>query len=115
MLLVVTFLVMGASCVEKDTLTVFHAGSLSAPFEAAAGEFEKIYPSVDVEREPAGSRTTVRKVTELGKMADVIGSADYVAIKQLMFPDFADWYIIFTSNEMVIAYTDESKYSEEIA
>lgn len=113
-LLAMILLVTGASCAEKDTLTVFHAGSLSAPFEAAAGEFEEIYPNVNVEREPAGSRTTIRKVTGLGKLADVIGSADYVAIEQLMFPDFAEWYIIFASNEMVIAYTDESKYGDEI-
>lgn len=104
----------GASCAEKDTLTVFHAGSLSVPFEAAAGEFKGIYSNVGIEREPAGSRTTIRKVTELGKLADVIGSADYIAIEQLMFPDFTEWYIIFAGNEMVIAYTDESKYSDEI-
>lgn len=113
-LLTMTLVVAGASCAQKDTLTVLHAGSLSVPFEAAAGEFEEIYSSVDVEREPAGSRTTIRKVTELGKLADVIGSADYVAIEQLMFPDFTEWYIIFASNEMVIAYIDESKYSDEI-
>lgn len=113
-LLTMTLVVAGASCAEKDTLTVFHAGSLSVPFEAAAGEFKEIYSSVDVEREPAGSRTTIRKVTELGKLADVIGSADYIAIEQLMFPDFTEWYIIFASNEIVIAYTDESKYSDEI-
>jgi len=113
-LLTMTLVVAGASCAEKDTLTVLHAGSLSVPFEAAAGEFKEIYSSVDVEREPAGSRTTIRKVTELGKLADVIGSADYIAIEQLMFPDFTEWYIIFASNEIVIAYTDESKYSDEI-
>lgn len=113
-LLTMTLVVAGASCAEKDTLTVFHAGSLSVPFEAAAGEFKEIYSNVDVEREPAGSRTTIRKVTELGKLADVIGSADYIAIEQLMFPDFTEWYIIFASNEIVIAYTDESKYSDEI-
>ena len=113
-LLTMTLVVAGASCAEKDTLTVFHAGSLSVPFETAAGEFKEIYSNVDVEREPAGSRTTIRKVTELGKLADVIGSADYIAIEQLMFPDFTEWYIIFASNEIVIAYTDESKYSDEI-
>jgi len=113
-LLTMTLVVAGASCAEKDTRTVLHAGSLSVPFEAAAGEFKEIYSSVDVEREPAGSRTTIRKVTELGKLADVIGSADYIAIEQLMFPDFTEWYIIFASNEIVIAYTDESKYSDEI-
>ena len=114
MLLVMTLLVTGVSCAKKDTITVFHAGSLSVPFEVAASKFEEIHPDIDVEREPAGSRTSIRKVTELSKLADVIGSADYIAIEQLMFSDFADWYIIFASNEMVIAYTDGSKYSNEI-
>ena len=71
-------------------------------------------PDVTVQTESAGSRTTIRKVTELGKQADVIGCADYLAIEELMFPKCADWYIIFATNEMVIAYTEDSKYHDEI-
>ena len=118
--LLAALLAIGMGCAAtsratmKGTLTVLHAGSLSVPFEDATREFRKIYPHVKVEREPAGSHTTIRKVTELGKLADVIGSADYAAIKQLMFPDFAEWYIIFASNQMAIAYTNWSKYKDEI-
>ncbi len=109
-------MLMAASCQTgtKDTVTIFHAGSLGVPFAAVADAFEEIHPDIKIETESAGSRTTIRKVTELGKQADIIGSADYMAIEQLMFPDFADWYIIFVSNQMVIAYTDESKFSDEI-
>ncbi len=109
-------MLMAASCQTgtKDTVTIFHAGSLSVPFAAVADAFEEIHPDIKIETESAGSRTTVRKVTELGKLADIIGSADYVAIEQLMFPEFASWYIIFASNQMVIAYTDGSQYSDEI-
>ena len=100
--------------ISRDILTVFHAGSLAAPLDAVAERFTGHYPDVAVERELAGSRTTIRKVTELGKSADIIASADYVAIEQLMFPDYADWYIIFASNEMGIAFTDTSKFGDEI-
>ena len=96
------------------TITIFHAGSLSVPFDRAARAFQEIHPEVRFAIESGGSRSVMRKVTELGKSADIIGSSDYTAIEQLMFPDFADWYVIFASNEMVIAYTDSSMYADEI-
>lgn len=98
----------------QGTLTIFHAGSLAVPFQHLNEEFNKLYPDVKVEMESAGSLTSIRKVTELGKHADVIGSADYAAIEQLMFPDYADWYVKFSINRMVIAYTDQSRYADEI-
>ncbi len=95
-------------------LQIFNAGSLTAPFEQVSEAFNKIHPGVDILAEAAGSATTIRKVTELGKECGVIGSADYRLIPQLMFPDYADWYIIFASNQMVLAYTDNSAYANEI-
>lgn len=98
----------------KGTLAIFHAGSLSVPFEHLNEAFNKLYPNVKIQMESAGSRATIRKVTELGKPADIIGSADYAAIEQLMFPQFADWYVKFARNRMVIAYTDQSRFKDEI-
>jgi molybdate/tungstate transport system substrate-binding protein len=98
----------------SGTLQIFNAGSLTAPFEQISDEFNKIQPDVEILAEAAGSATTIRKVTELGKECGVIGSADYQLIPQLMFPQYADWYIVFASNQMVIAYTDQSKFASEI-
>jgi molybdate/tungstate transport system substrate-binding protein len=95
-------------------LQIFHAGSLTAPFEQISVEFNKIHPDVEILAEGAGSATTIRKVTELGKECGVIGSADYLLIPELMFPQYADWYIVFASNEMSIAYTDQSEFANEI-
>lgn len=97
-----------------QTLTILHAGSLAVPLDRMGAAFVEKHPGVDFVTEGAGSRTTIRRVTELGRAADVIGSADYLAIEELMFPDWAEWYIIFATNEMVIAYTPNSKYHEEI-
>lgn len=46
---------------------IFHAGSLSVPFEQMEKEFEQLHPGVDVQREPAGSRECAKKVTDLHK------------------------------------------------
>jgi molybdate/tungstate transport system substrate-binding protein len=97
-----------------ETLTVFHAGSLGVPFEELEAEFETQHPGVDVQREAAGSAQSIRKITELGKNADVLASADYALIPSSMVPEYADWYAAFAKNQMVIAYTDESKYSNEV-
>lgn len=110
---------LGGSLIQAEEeisgdLVVLHAGSLSIPFSDMEETFEQMYPNVDVKREAAGSRTTVRKVTDLNRKADVIGSADYTVIEQLMVPGYTDWFINFATNEMVIMYTPHSTYAEEI-
>ena len=95
-------------------LPIYHAGSLTIPFAQISEEFNKLYPDVEVLTEGAGSATTIRKVTQLQKEGGVIGSADYTLIPQLMFPEYADWYIIFATNQMCIAYTDTSQFADEI-
>ena len=98
----------------SGTLPIFNAGSLTAPFEQISEEFNKIHPDVEILAEAAGSATTIRKVTELGKECGVIGSADYLLIPELMFTEYADWYLIFASNEMCLCYTDSSQFASEI-
>jgi len=87
---------------------------LTIPFDEVTKEFNKLYPDIKVQTEAAGSATAIRKVTELGKKADIIASADYTLIPQLMFPEYAEWYIIFATNRMVIAYTNKSRFGNEI-
>jgi len=98
----------------SGTLQIFHAGSLTIPFEQVNERFNQLYPEVEVLTEGAGSATTIRKVTELQRECGVVGSADYTLIPQLMFPEYADWYIIFATNQMCIAYTDTSQFADEI-
>lgn len=98
----------------KTVLTVFHAGSLGEPFQELEAEFEAQHPEVDVQREGAGSAQSIKKITELGKKADVLGSADYALIPSMMMPKYADWYAAFARNQMIIAFTNKSRYSNEI-
>ncbi len=98
-------------------MKIFHAGSLSGPFEEIEKYFEDRHDDIDVQREAAGSAETIRKVTDIGKIADVVGSADYSLIQSMMIdntPQFANYYIQFARNQLVIAYTKHSAYKDEI-
>jgi len=103
-------------CLGDDTesLYIFHAGSLAIPFDELEERFEESHPNVDVRRESAGSVATIRKVTDQGKEPDIVASADYTLIPDMMYPDWADWTVNFARNRMIIAYTNLSLYKEEI-
>ncbi len=98
----------------SGTLIIYHAGSLTVPVKALTEAFQQKHPQVEFATESGGSRTVARKVSELGQQADIVMAADYTVIDNLLKPEFADWNIRFARNAMVIAYTDKSKYADEI-
>ena len=107
-------LMMTTIGMTKEKVIVFHAGSLSVPFAQMEKAFESKYPQYDLVREAAGSRACARKITDIGKPADVMASAAYKVIDTLLIPDYAKFNVQFATNEMAIAYTDKSKYADTI-
>lgn len=99
---------------ENNKLIIFHAGSLSVPLKQMKVEFVKENPNAKILLESAGSVKCARKITDLNKDCDIMASADYTIIDELLIPDHTSWNIKFASNEMAIVYHDESKYSNEI-
>lgn len=99
---------------QEQELIIFHAGSLSVPFKLIAKEFEKENPDVNILLEADGSRKCARKITDLNKTCDIMASADYTVINELLIPEYANWNIKFASNEMTIVYHEASRYSDEI-
>ncbi len=99
---------------ENNKLIIFHAGSLSVPFKQMKDEFQKKNPGIEILLESAGSVKCARKITDLNKDCDIMASADYAIIDELLIPDYTNWNIQFASNEMAIVYHDASKYSNEI-
>ncbi len=106
--------VLAASLLAKEKIVVFHAGSLAVPFSAIEKVFETKYPQYDVQREASGSRSAARKISEIGKAADVMASADYKVIDSLLIPKDAKFNAQFATNEMAIAFTPKAKYADEI-
>jgi molybdate/tungstate transport system substrate-binding protein len=107
---------------QKRTLKVLCAASLLFPLGKVEEAFEKANPDVNVEIEGHGSIQVIRQVTELDKEADLLMVADYSLIPLMMYnsselgsnQSFADWYIRFASNKIVLAYTNSSKYANEV-
>jgi len=112
----ILIVVMGFSCARPQTvrMRVLHAGSLAVPFRSAAKAFMERNPGVEVELEAHGSRTAARQISDLGRRADVMASADARVIRNLLIPDHAEWCIEFALNEMVIMYGDHSRFHREI-
>ena len=94
-------------------IVVYNAGSLALPLRTALDSFAAI-EKVAIEQENAGSLETARKLTELGKIPDIVAVADYDVIPLLLMPDHATWYAKFAHNRMVLAYTDRSRGASEI-
>lgn len=124
LILILILSVVAAGCIsgsnaEEETLVIFHAGSLSVPLQQLELKFaeyakKNLVVRVNFQDEASGSVKAVRKVTDLGKKADVVAVADYTLIPQLMVPNYTDFYVLFATNEIVIAFTENSKYADEI-
>lgn len=99
---------------QAGKVIIFNAGSLSLPMKEMAAAFNKKYPQVKVERESAGSRVCARKITDLKLPCDVMASADYAVINNLLIPSHASFNIQFATNEMAIMYRPNSKFAKEI-
>ncbi|MCX8176097.1 MAG: tungstate ABC transporter substrate-binding protein WtpA [Candidatus Bathyarchaeota archaeon] len=113
-LVVSVFLVLSSG--ENLTLRVLHAGSLTIPLNKVKNVFEAENSGVKVLLESGGSVESVRKIVDYGKSADVIAVADYKLIENLMlYQNYTDFYIKFAVDELVLAYTNKSRYAEEIS
>jgi len=125
LILVVIMLVFIPGCkpkTETTQLSVFVAGSLVVPFAEIEQAYEDMHPDVDVQIEAHGSIQVIRHVTEIHDLIDVIIPADYSLIPLLMYnsliPEtdlpYADWTVQWASNRVVLAFTPQSLYADEI-
>jgi molybdate/tungstate transport system substrate-binding protein len=115
-LLVAVALVLAAAPTRAaEKVVIFHAGSLTVPFVEIEKRFEAMHPGIDILREAGGSTKMARMISELGKPADIMASADYAVIDKTLIPNHADWNIRFATNQLVLCYTDQSRYAETIS
>lgn len=114
--LLASLLINGIASESMDgELIIYHAGSLTVPVDNLKTAFNEIYPEIEVKTQAGGSRAIAREVAELGKPVDILMSADYMVINNLIIPEHADWNAVFAVNSMVIMYTDQSEYADEIS
>jgi len=104
-----------ASKPKEVSLKVIHAGSLTQPVREVEKNFQELYKEkgiiVNFLDESAGSVDVVKQISELHKNYDVVLTADSYLIPQYLMGQFANWYIEFATNKLVLCYTDKSKFS----
>ncbi|NPA96825.1 MAG: tungstate ABC transporter substrate-binding protein WtpA [Crenarchaeota archaeon] len=97
-----------AASSRQRVVVVCAADSLAKVLQSMASKFESEY-GAKVLIETGGSVKVVRMITELHKRCDVVMLADYRLIPLYLEPNYTKWYAIFTSNEVVLAFTPQSK------
>ena len=102
-----------APAAARDTVVVYVAASLAQPMRTAADSFGR-RERATVLLESGGSLEHARKLTELGRVPDVLVLADHEVFPQLLMPRHVDSYVQFARNRMVIAYTPRSRFAAEV-
>ncbi len=120
--LIVILIILCSGCIaEKTVVKVIPAGSLLLPLDEIEQEYEALHPEIDIQVEGHGSIQAIRQVTDLNRSIDLLVVADESLIPDMMYregPDgvnYTDWYTPFARNEMVLAFTNESAYADEIS
>ncbi len=103
-----------APVAAMQKVIIFHAGSLTVPLARIEKDFEAANPGIDILREAGGSTKMARMISELGKPADIMASADYKVIDKTLIPAHADWNIRFATNQLVLCYTDNSRHADQV-
>ena len=102
-----------ATASRADTVVVFTAASLAVPMRAALDSFARHTGAV-VQQENGASLELARRITELGRVPDVIALADQEVFPEPLVPRAASWYVRFARNRMVVAFTDRSRGAARI-
>ncbi len=108
------FLCWGTA-MAKEKIIIFHAGSLSVPFEKIERIYETANPDVDIIRTSGGSTKMARLISEQNKPADIMASADFTVIDKNLISAKASWNIRFAANQLVLCYTDKSRYADKVS
>ena len=114
---VLVLLLLGAGCLtgapSRVPVTCMVAGSLVDPLAGFEAEFEAAHPEIDLRCEGHGSIQAIRQLTDLNRSVDLVVVADASLIPALM-ADRTRSYTSFGTTEMVIAYTNASRYGDEL-
>jgi molybdate/tungstate transport system substrate-binding protein len=97
----------------SDTLTVFAAGSLARPLRAALDTIAAAGgPRVTLEI--MGSREMIRAITQLGRVPDLLVSADADELETRLMPTYVTTSTTFAHNRVVLAISPKSTTAKGI-
>lgn len=94
-------------------LRIFHAGSMRWFLQEAANKYQLEHPDVRITLSSSGARFAARKVLD-GHSCDLLLSADYRIIEDLLKPEYAKFNLLFAKTKFVLSFTEKSRYHAEI-
>ena len=97
----------------RGTIVVFNAGALALPLRQALDSFARA-DSLTVRQENAGSVETVRKITDLGRIPDVVALADTALFSSFLGGKLATPVTVLGRTRLVLAYTRQSRFADEV-
>jgi molybdate/tungstate transport system substrate-binding protein len=109
-------IVSGCSRSSSDaeaSIQVFNAGALALPLRQALDSFAP-RNGVTAKQESAGSVESVRKITDLRRIPDVIAVADTALFGTLLEGRLDGPIAVLGGSRLVLAYTDRSRYASEV-
>jgi molybdate/tungstate transport system substrate-binding protein len=89
-------------------VVVCTAGSIAPAIQSLAAGFERS-TGLEVLVKPMGSVDIVRMAVGPGAGCDLVVVADYRLIPMYLYPNYTDWYVVFASNRMVIAWANTTR------
>lgn len=98
---------------DHGTVVLYIAASLTKPLGPMLDTFAQ-RNDITVQRESGASLEHARKLTDLGRIPDVILLADPEVFPQLLMPKHVSWYAELARNRMTIGYTDRSRYAAQL-
>ena len=103
----------GPRSADRSSITVFNAGALALPLRQALDSFAPRH-GLTVSQESAGSIESARKLTDLGRIPDVLALADTALFSKLL-PGRLDGPIaVLGRSRLVLAYTARSRFAAEV-
>lgn len=94
-------------------MLIYLAASLTKPLQPALDTFAARNDML-IQRESGASLEHARKLTDLGRVPDVLALADLEVFPQMLMPAHVTWYAEFARNRMIVGYTERSRHATEI-
>lgn len=103
----------GSARQQRPPIVVFNAGALALPLRAALDSFAS-RNGYGVSQENAGSVETVRKISDLGRVPDVVAVADTALFARLIPGRISGPIAVLGTSRLVLAYTGRSRFADQV-
>lgn len=98
----------------RGPLIITTASSIASTVRKLAAEFVSRHPGVVPEIRTGGSVAVARTLADSVEIPDIFVSADDTLIDAMLVPRSTAWSAGFARSAIVLAYTENSKYADEI-